>query len=1041
MSNFYTLGWSMLVVWLGMGLGLVAQTNITGTVVSGTDDSPLPGVSVLVKGQNRGSISRDDGTYAIQAGANDVLVFSYFGYVKQEVAVGGRSVVDVVLVEEVTTLGDVVITALGIQKDSKKLGYATGSVDPQAISVNRTVNIGGNLQGKIAGVNVSPAASGASGTAKIRIRGQASFGGDNSPLIIVNGIPINNSNFSSRRGDSEGNTTRGQNFSDGGDGLLSLNPDDIESMTVLKGTPAAALYGFRARNGAIIITTKTGRGQRGIGVELNSNFTIDRAVDETDFQYEYGQGENGVRPLTLADAQRTSIWSFGERFDGRPTMQFDGVERPYEPVLGRINKFYETGYTFTNTASISSGSEKGSVFLSFSNLNNKGIMPEHTYARRSLNTGINYNLTPKLSLISNINYSNEVTDNPPQVGPQALNANAALYTFANSIDLDVLREGRLDENGNERPTSRFTPRNNPYWSVLERFENIDRDRIFGNITLRYQVLPWLYVQGRAGMDYFTRENDYNGPTGSRHFGVVPTGFNGYYYQEVRRFRETNYDFLIGGNKTFGQFGVDVLVGGNQLYQTNRNNNVLVDNFFIRDLYTVANGQIKDPQFFVSDFRVNSLYAAAELSYGDFLYLNATGRNDWFSTLNPESNSYFYPSVTGSFVLSEALTLPAWMNYVKLRGGYAEASSGTSPYQNDLYYTLSANPHLGQPLGNISGNVSPNPNLRPPVTRETEAGIELRFFQSRVRLDAAYYFKKSIDEILPVQISNASGYQFTLVNVGQLQNQGFEALLSVIPFQSEHFEWESSFNVSYNISEVLQLAGGQTRLVVSTQPDFAGIVAHEVGMPIASLQGVGYRRDDDGNRVFQPDGRPAFDNTIKTWGSALPKWVGGWYNAFSIYGVRVSGLIDFKGGHQLISSTNYNVWRHGLHKATLDGREEGVLGVGVQADGSPNTVRAEAENYYSAIRSVGQFVEEFVYDAGFIKFRQLTVGYDFSRLVEKSPIRGLTLSGVVNNVAVLRKHTPNIDPEQIGGASDNLAGIEAHALPLARSMGVNLNIKF
>lgn len=1020
---------------------LHAQTRITGKVTSSVDNGALAGVSIVIKGSTQGAYSDEQGNFTVSANPNDVLIFSYIGYETQEVNIAGRTQINLVLQESISILGDVIITALGIQKESKKLGYATGTIDPATISVNRTANIGNSLQGKIAGVNVSPTATGAAGSSKIRIRGQASFGGDNSPLIIVNGIPINNSSFGSRRGDSEGSTTRGENFSDGGDGLLSLNQDDIESITVLKGTPASALYGFRARNGAIIITTKTGKGQQGLGVQFNSNFTLDRAVDETDFQYEYGQGENGVRPVSLATAQSTGIWSFGEKFDNRPTIQFDGVERPYAPVKGRINKFYENGYTFSNTVSISAGGAKGSTFLSFSNLDNKGIVPENEYNRRSVNLGLNYMLSPKLTITSNVNYSNENIKNPPQVGPQGLNANAALYTLANSIDLDVLKEKRKDVNGDERPTSRFTPRNNPYWSTLERFENIQRDRIFGNITAKYDITPWLYIQGRAGMDYFSRDNDYNGPTGSRNYGVVSVGFNGFYYQEVRRFRETNFDFLIGANKEFGKIGVDVVLGGNQLKQRNSNNNVLVNNFFIRDLYTVANGQIKDPQFFVGDFDVNSLYGSAEFSYAGYLFVNITGRNDWFSTLNPESNSYFYPSYTGSFVLSEALTLPKWVSYAKIRGGYAEASSGTSPYQNDLYYSLSANPHLGQPLGSISGNVSPNPNLRPPVTQETEVGLELRIFNSRISLDLAYYTKKSLDEILPVQISNSSGYDFTRVNVGKLQNRGFEGLITIIPFQKDKFEWESSFNLTYNESEVLELAGGQTRLVVGTQPDFTGIIAHEVGKPLASLQGVGYRRDASGNRIFLADGRPAFDNTIKTWGSAIPKWIGGWLNTFDFQGIRVSGLIDFKAGHKLISSTNYNVWRHGLHKETLVGREGGVTGVGVQADGTPNTAKAEAENFYSAIRSVGNFVEEFVYDAGFIKFRQLTIGYDFTRFVQNTPIRGLTLSGVCNNVLVIKKHTPNIDPEQSSAATDNLTGLETHALPLTRSIGFNLNVKF
>ncbi len=1022
--------------------------RITGRVISGKDQQPIPGVNILVRNTQLGTTTDGDGNFTINLAPSrnnesTILVFSAIGFAGQEVTVGNQSQLNITLQEGDQNLSEVIVTALGIKKDSKKLGYATASVNTEQITTNRTVNLGTGLQGKLSGVNVSPAATGAAGTAKIRIRGQSSFKGDNSPLIIVNGIPINNSNFGSRRGDSEGQTTRGENFSDGGDGLLSINPDDIEQMTVLKGATAAALYGFRAKDGAVIITTKTGTKRQGIGVEINSNYTTDRVVDETDFQYEYGQGENGVRPTDLASAQSTGIFSFGEKFDGRPTIQFDGVQRPYSPVRNHIRDFYETGTTFTNTVALSGGSDKGGFHLSFSNLDNKGVVPNSSFKKRSLNLGLNYNLTSKLILSTNINYSNEYIKNPAQVGIQGMNANAAIYTLANSIELDVLRDNRKDVNGNELATSRFTPRNNPYWSTLDRFENIKRDRILGNVSLRYNLTDWLYVQGRLGMDYYTRNNDYNGPTGSRHYSPVPTGFNGFYYQDVQKFRETNLDFLVGATRKFGDFGIDVTLGGNQLYQTSENNNVLVNNFFIRDLYTVMNGQIKDPQFYFSEKKVNSFYGAAEFSFRDYLFVNVTGRNDWFSTLNPESNSYLYPSVSGSFVFSQAAQLPNWLSYGKIRGAYAEVGGDTDPYQNNLYYNLLANTFVdGQPLAQIGTGTSPNPNLRPLKVKELEFGLELKFFQNRIGFDAAVYRKNTIDEILNVQISNASGYDFTKVNVGKLRNEGIELLLTGTILQGRGLGWESSFNVAFNRSEVVELANGQTALTVATQPDFAGIITHEVGKPMASLQGRGYARTATGQRVFQANGRPAFDNTIKTWGSAVPTYWGGWTNTFSFKGIRVSGLIDFKGGHKLISSTNYNLWRHGLHKGSLPGRDGGVLGDGVRADGSPNATRvANAQLFYGDIRSIGHFVEEFVYDASFIKLRQLTIGYDFSKLLKRSSLRGLTLSGVVNNVAVLRKFTPNIDPEQIGGASDNLAGIESGALPLTRSMGFNLNLKF
>lgn len=1020
------------------------EHRIRGTVVDAESKEPLPGVNIQVKNSQVGTITNESGAYTLTVqNENETLIFSYVGYIKQEISISGRQEINVSLVSDIRNLETVVVTALGIKRESKKLGYATSTVNTEAIATNRTNNIGNNLQGKIAGVNVTATASGTAGSSKIRIRGQSSFKGDNSPLIIVNGVPVNNTSFGARYGDSEGTTTRGSVMSDGGDGLISINPDDIESMSVLKGAAAAALYGFRAKDGAIVITTKSGTKNKGIGLEYNMNYTLDRAVDETDFQYEYGQGEGGERPSTLAMAQSSSIWSFGEKFDGRPTMQFDGVERPYSPVKGRINKFYETGFTFTNTVSMNAGNEKGGVYVSLSHLDNKGISPRNTFDKKSINMGSNYQLTKKLSIHSNVNYSNEIIKNPPQIALQTLNPNAALYTWANSVDYDVLKDKRKDPvTGDETPTSRFTPRNNPYWSTYEHFENAVRDRIFGNFSLRYDFTDWLFVQGRIGQDYFSRDNDYNIPTGSRHLNAVANGFNGQYYQEARRYRETNVDFLIGINKRWGEFGLDINLGGNQLDQENRNNNTLVENFFIRDLYTVANGQIKDPQYSYSRKRVNSLYGAAELSWKDFLFLNITGRNDWFSTLNPESNNYLYPSVSGSFVFSQAMEMPVWLNFGKIRAAYAEVGGDTNPYANNLYYSLNANTHLGQALGSIATSVSPNKNLRPLKVKEAEVGLELRTLGSRLNLDLAYYRKNTIDEILDVAVSNTSGYTSTRVNVGRLRNQGVEMLLTVVPVQTPEIDWETGLNLTYNESLVVSLAGEQKQIIVGSNSDFTGRVAHEVGKPMASLLGAGYERDAQGRRVFAANGSPMYNRDLVSWGSAMPKWIGGWTNTVQYKGFRLSTLVDFKFGHKLISATNYNLWRHGLHKGTLDGRDGGVVGEGVTVDGAPNSVKMEASAYYSTIRNITSFVEDFVYNAGFIKLRQLSLGYRFpTDLIEKTPFHGITLSLVSNNVWVINKHTPNIDPEQLGQASDNLAGIESGALPLTRTLGFNLNLKF
>jgi hypothetical protein len=599
----------------------------------------------------------------------------------------------------------------------------------------------------------------------------------------------------------------------------------------------------------------------------------------------------------------------------------------------------------------------------------------------------------------------------------------------------TLRDNRYDANGYELATSRFTNRNNPYWVAYDRFENVRRDRLFGNASLRYQFTDWLYVQGRIGQDYYARPYDFNRPTGTRSLSAAATGFNGYYYQEIITFRERNLDFLLGANRNFGPFGIDVTLGGNQLDQTYTNNNASATNFYIRGLYTIQNGQAKDPQYAYSRKQVNSLYGAAEFSFKNYAFINVTARNDWFSTL--AQPSYLYPSISGSLVLSDALSVrPSWLNYAKVRAAYAVAGGDTDPYQNNLYYGLNANTIQGQALGFVTSNVSPNSSLRPLKIKEAEVGLELRALNSRVNLDLTLYRKNTVDEILNVDVSTASGYDKTKVNVGRLRNQGVEMLLTLVPVK-QAFNWETTLNLTYNESQVLALANGQQRLKVG-QGDFFGEVWHEVGLPMASLRGIAYKRDAQGNIVLS-GGKPVAGD-ITTFGSAIPKWTGGWLNTFTYKGIRVFAQIDFKSGHKLISNSNLNFLRHGLSKASLVGREGGVVFDGVNADGSRNTRAVEAEDFYSSYRSTNMS-EPFVYNASFIRWRALSVGYDFSRFVNKTFIKGLTLSLVCNNVLMVKKYVDNLDPEALAGASDNIQGIETHSLPTTRSYGANLNFKF
>ncbi|MEO5582156.1 MAG: TonB-dependent receptor plug domain-containing protein, partial [Saprospiraceae bacterium] len=507
--------------------------SISGIVKSGADGSALPGVSVVVKGTSVGTISDLDGRFSIQANPQSTLVFSYIGYAPIEIVPGSQTVLDITMDESAQAIDEIVVTSLGIRKEAKKLGYATSTVGKELLTENRSGNFINTLQGKIAGVNISALGTGPAGTSKIRIRGQSSIAGQNNPLIVVNGVPIDNTNFATNPGNAAADNSigvrGGGNTSDGGDGLSSINPDDIESMTILKGATAAALYGSRAKDGVIMITTKTKGTSKGIGVTFNSNYTNETPLDYTDYQYEYGQGENGKRPT--AANPTSGQWSFGEKFaPGLTQVLFDGVTVPYEPVYNRIRKFFRNGQNFSNTLSLSSGTDKGGFNLSFANNDNNGIVPNNTFNRKTLNLGFAYDLSKKLSFTGSANYSKEYNRNPPNIANQDNSIPTVLYNLANSMPLDLLEAKKYNALGNEFIYSRFMNRTNPYFTLAEQFQNIRRDRLFGNLNLKYDILPWLFIQGRIGQDFWTRDQDYNNfPTGQASLAAAPAGFvNGVY---------------------------------------------------------------------------------------------------------------------------------------------------------------------------------------------------------------------------------------------------------------------------------------------------------------------------------------------------------------------------------------------------------------------------------------------------------------------------------------------------------------------------------
>jgi len=1029
--------------------------KITGKVTD-VRGSAIPGASVILKGTTTGVTTNNDGDYSLQtSGDAKVLVFSFVGMISQEVAIGNKTTVDVVLTEEILGVDEVVITALGIKRSSKSLGYSTSQVNADQLSVNRTPNLMNSLSGKMAGVSISGLGTGPGGTSKIRIRGQSSISGQNSPLIVVNGVPIDNTNFGTNPNNSGSDSSigvrGGGNTSDGGDGLSSINPDDIESMTVLKGAAASALYGSRAKDGVIMITTKTKGTHKGLGITYNMNYTSETPIDFTDYQYVYGQGESGVRPTAANPV--SGQWSFGEKFQpGMTQVLFNNLTVPYEPQRGIIKQFFRTGQNLTNTVTLSTNSEKGGMNLSIANMNSNGIVPNNSFKRNTVNLGFSYKLSENLSFQGNMNYSREYNENPPNIANQDNSIPTAIYAMANSMPLDVLKANAKDASGNEYIYSRFRNRTNPYFTLSDQFQKIRRDRLFGNISMKYDILKWLFVQGRIGQDYWSRDQEYNNfPTGQASLAPAPAGFvNGVFTQDSRRFREVNADFLISGTKEFGDFGLNVTAGGNQMKRRSDLNSVQVTDFVVRDLYTVQNGRAKDPLYDLSERAVNSLYGSSEISYKNMVFLNGTVRNDWFSTLSPENRSILYPSVSVSYVFSQSFaSAPKWLSFGKFRAAFAEVGSDTDvpPYSNVLFYgvnsNLFANPSGSlQPVGGFSGSTVPNPNLRPMRTAETELGLEMKMFNNRLGFDLSVYQKITTDQIVQAQISDASGFVDTRINSGKSENKGIELMVDVAPIKTQNFQWNFIFAGAYNITKVLSLLTNNPgeRITVGTHV-FNGELRQIVGEEMGQIAGFGYKRDATGQQIFGSNGLPLRTPDLITFGSALPKWTGGITNTFNYKGIAFSFLIDFKLGNKMLSGTNFNAVRHGLHKMTLEGRESGVVGKGVDINGNVNAVVAPVQTYWEVVRSQA-LIEPVVYNGGYWKLRQITVGYDFSKFFpSKSMIKGLTLSLTANNVLMLKKWVDNIDPESFGYSSDNLVGMESPGLPTTRSLGFNFNVKF
>ncbi|GAB3785831.1 SusC/RagA family TonB-linked outer membrane protein [Spirosoma horti] len=1005
-------------------LSFAQSVEVKGRI-TGEGGTPIYGANVVVKGSRQGAISDEKGDYRIQVPKGSTLTVSFIGYVAKDVAVGNNSTLNISLAPQSSVLNEVVVTALGIKKERKSLGYSTTEVKGEELTQARSVNVANSLVGKVAGLNITGTASGPSGSSRITIRGNGSIGGNNQPLIVVDGIPINNDNLGS---------VGMWGGSDKGDGISSLNPDEIETMNVLKGATAAALYGSRASNGAILVTTKGGRIGKGIGVEVNSNFVAEDLLIKKfkDYQYEYGAGNNGQKPTTVLEATTTNSW--GGKLDGTNVIQYDGVSRPYTAQRDNLTNFYKTGSTFTNSIALSGASDKVTYRLSMNDLNNHGLMPNNTLHRNNFALNTNATLGPNLTVVANVKYITEKNHNRPRLSDSPGNANYTLFTMPTSLPISTMRDNVFDSQGYEKVWSENIYVQNAYFATNQYKQDDQKDRVIAALEPTYTINSWLSLMGRLGFDTYTYRNTEITPTGTAY------QLNGGYNTNLRNFTERNASLNATIKHSItSDIGMNLLIGGNLMKQVNKLDNYSGNGFNIPFFYDISNvnPDARSITYNYIEKRINSVYASADFSFKNYLYLTLGGRNDWFSTLAAGKNSIFYPSVGSSFVLSEAVKMPAAINYAKIRGSWAQAGGDTDPYNLSLYYGLTG-AHLGQPLGQINGSQVPNSNLQPLTSTTFELGFEARLFNNRLGIDFAVYNRKTTNDIVAASISGTSGFSTALFNVGQIKNNGVELLLNYGVVKSSAFTWDASFNIAYNKNRVVSLYGDLQNLQVGDPArSQAAYVFQEINQPFSLIKGFAYKRDAGGNVIYDAQGYPLKSDLV-SYGTGISPITLGFTNSFRYKGIGLSFLIDGKFGGHIYSGTNALAYRYGLQSGTLPGRETGIVGVGVNEKGEPNAVKVPAQQYYSYLYN---FAEPFVYSSDFLKLRQIIIDYTIpARLLNKMPFKAASISIVGRNLAILMKHTPNIDPESTYN-NTNAQGLEFAGTPSTRSVGVNLNLKF
>lgn len=1054
-----------------------SQQIVRGKVSDAGNGAGIPGASVLVKGSSSGTSTQPDGSYSITLPANaTTLVVKYLGYLSQEVPINNRSLINISLTADETSLTEVVVTALGIKRSEKSIGYSTQTVKGDNLTLTKEQNVLGSLAGKVAGVQVV-GSSGASmgGTQKIKIRGVNSLSGSSSPLIVVDGTPISDANFSTDNG----------NGVDLGNISQDINPEDIESLNVLKGPTASALYGIRGQNGVIMITTRKGsKGAKKVEVRFNSGFSIEKVANFMPLQNLYGVGNNQTF-LTLANGEKYingNDESWGPKMDGTPVRMYYsfypqdadyGKSTPFVPQPDNIRDFYETGKNINNSISVTGGNENSSYRLSYNNAYINGTIPNTWLKRNNLSLSSDLKLNDKLTVGVNANYANNSGQRPEQ-GYQGSFSGATQW-FQRNIDINRLRNYQYADgtimNWNVNPnttTGMITSANNkpsdwnnPFFDAYKSLNNDDRDRLFGDVSLNYQVLPELKLSAFVRSDRYTQNISHKEAFGGRLNDAYSVGK----YQGI----DNNYEFLGQYNKQIGDISLTGNLGAN-LYteKFTQTFQATVGGLSSPDFYSIA-ASVDRPEStsYLRKKQVRSAYAMASIGYKDTYFLDASLRNDNSSTLPKNNNSYWYYSVSGSFIFSQLLKWDA-LSFGKLRASYAVAGSDLKPYQVNPYYSP------GSVYKNTNVNINTllvpdklnNPNIKPAFANSFEVGTDLKFLNNRLGFEFSYYQQKNKDQIIELSVSGASGYTKDVVNAGMIQNQGIEFSLSGTPIRSKMFSWDATLNFNHNKSIIKELYQDLSvyQLDINTYSSVNMYLNATVNKSFGSLVGQAYARDPQSGKILLGSDNLPLIETNHNFGSVLPEFTGGFLNNFKIGKFDISAMIDFQSGGKFFSWTKMLATKSGqaAETAVMNDRGanvrdplasnggvrlNGIYGpgtkiAGVDVSGQEFDGYVDARSYFR--NSIGTKVyEEWLYNASYIKLREVSIGYNFTEgFMKKTPFKTAKLSVIARNPAMIWQKAPKgLDPSELSTGSASISWLEKGEFQTVRSYGINLNLTF